>query len=73
MRVVIQNRKTFLYYLSSDKWVEEPSAAVDFEKTERALQFLQDNRQSDLQIVLNFEDNKYDMKLGPFFKLGSNT
>ena len=69
MRVVIQNQKTFQYYLSPGKWVNEPSAAVDFEKTERALQFLHNNQQPDLQIVLNFEDSKYDVRLGPFFKL----
>jgi hypothetical protein len=54
--------------MSSDKWTKDASVAIDFEKTERALRFVQNNPHLDIQIVLNFEDKKYDLKLGPFFK-----
>jgi hypothetical protein len=67
MRVVIQNRITNRYFLSSDKWVEDPSLAIEFENTKRALEFLQQQHEPNLQIVLSFEDNKYNINLGSYY------
>jgi len=63
MRVLIQNRKTLHYYLSPKQWVQDPAQALDFERSERALNYLLANLQPDTHIVLNFDDNKLDLNL----------
>ncbi len=63
MKIVIQNRRTRDYIGNSGAWTSKREHAFDFEKTMFAFQFCKDRHLEDVEIVLKFENQQYDIPL----------
>jgi hypothetical protein len=63
MRVLVQNTKTKLYVGRPGPWTVDPDKAFDFEHTLRALDFMQRSKAEDMQIVMKFDDDQFDIRL----------
>ena len=61
MRILLQNCKNFLYYAVDGSWTQHADHALDFKSSVRALEFCRDQRPPDVQIVLKFNDDTYDI------------
>lgn len=63
MRILLQQRDTGLYFEDIDSWRADPSKAMDFVSSTQALEFCALNKLDTVQIVLKFEDEKYEIVL----------
>jgi hypothetical protein len=63
MKVLVQKREATLYFGTAESWTSNAADALDFQNTLRALDFLETSRIGDAQIVLKFEDERYDIRL----------
>jgi hypothetical protein len=63
MRVLVQNPLTLSYYLSPGKWTRDYSLAHGFNTSQEAISFCLENGLHNLQIVLKFPDDRYDIEL----------
>jgi len=61
MRIVLQHKQTGLYFCDIDSWVRNASDAMDFVSSTAAIGFCATNKLSDVQLVLKFEEHKYDI------------
>lgn len=63
MRILLQNRDTGLYFKDINSWVRSGSEAMDFVSSSAAIDFCVSNKLSGLQVVLKFEDQRYEIVL----------
>ena len=63
MRIVLQNKETGLYFKDINSWVRQSSDALDFVSSSAAIDFCVANKLSGLQVVLKFEDQRYEIVL----------
>jgi hypothetical protein len=56
MRVVLRNRRTGLYYASCDRWVPDPSEALDLDAIEHAGRLAFEEGLTELEVVLDYDD-----------------
>jgi len=63
MRILLQQRDTGLYFEDIDSWCADASAAMDFVSATKALEFCSVNKLDAVQVVLKFEDEKYEIVL----------
>jgi len=63
MRILLQQKETGLYFKDIDSWVRVSSEAMDFVSSTSAIDFCVSNKIRDVQIVLKFEEQKYDIVL----------
>ena len=63
MRILLQQRDTGLYFGDIDSWVADPEEAMDFVSSTKALEFCAVNKLDAVQVVLKFEDEKYEIVL----------
>ena len=63
MRILLQQKETGLYFKDIDAWIPEPVEAMDFLSSTSAIDFCVTNRISGVQIVLKFEEQRYDIVL----------
>ncbi len=63
MRIVLQQKDTGLYFKDIDAWVRHSSEAMDFISSTAALDFCVLNKLKGVQLVLKFEEQKYDIVL----------
>ena len=63
MRILLQQRDTSLYFSDIDSWIADASEAMDFVSSTQALEFCAANGLDAVQIVLKFEDEKYEIVL----------
>lgn len=61
MRILLQQKDTGLYFKDIDQWVRQGKDAMDFVSSSAAIEFCVSNHLSGLQIVLKFEDQKYEI------------
>jgi hypothetical protein len=61
MRILIQRKDTGLYFKDIDAWVRSGSEAMDFLSSSAAIDFCVANKLSNIQLVLNFEEHRYDI------------
>ena len=61
MRILLQQKQTGLYFRDIESWVRNPSTAMDFVSSTAAIDFCVSNKLDDLQLVLKFEEQKYDI------------
>ena len=66
MKIILQDRRSHLFYQGSARWGDSPAAAYDFGSSPAALDFCLENNVRDVEIVLKFPEPKYDMRLHPF-------
>ena len=57
MRVILRNRRTGLYYASWNRWVPDPSRALDFDKIKHAGRLAFKEGAAELEVVLIDEDS----------------
>lgn len=61
MRIVLQQKATGEYFHDIGSWTRDSAEAMDFLSSTAAIEFCQVNRLTDLQLVLKFEEHKYDI------------
>jgi hypothetical protein len=61
MRILLQQKQTGLYFSDIDSWVRSASQAMDFVSSTAAIEFCVSNKLTDVQLVLKFEEQKYDI------------
>jgi hypothetical protein len=63
MRILLQQKKTGLYFKDIGAWVRSSSEAMDFVSSTAAIDFCVSNKLSGMQMVLKFQEQKYDIVL----------
>ena len=63
MRILIQQKETGLYFKDVGAWTRNPVDAMDFLSSTSAIEFCVLNRISAVQLVLKFEEERYDIVL----------
>ena len=63
MRIVLQQKDTSLYFKDIDAWVRTSSEAMDFVSSTAAIDFCVANKLKGMQLVLKFDEQKYDIVL----------
>lgn len=63
MRVLVQNPLTLSYYLAPGLWTRDPDEARAFSTSQEAINFCVEQGLFNLQIVLKFPDDRYDIEL----------
>lgn len=63
MRILLQQKETGSYFKDIGSWVREAGEAMDFVSSTAAIDFCVTNKLRDIQMVLKFEDQKFDIVL----------
>jgi hypothetical protein len=63
MRILLQQKQTGLYFKDINAWDADPAEALDFLSSTAAIDFCVANKISDVQIVLKFDEQRYDIVL----------
>ena len=63
MRIFLQQTKTGLYLKDVDLWTSDRSEAMEFVSSTRALEFCEMNKLDAVQVVLRFEEERYEIVL----------
>ncbi|HZQ46117.1 MAG TPA: hypothetical protein VFC07_03830 [Verrucomicrobiae bacterium] len=63
MRVLLQDRNSLRYFKWGQEWVLDSRMATDFSSTSRALHSAAGHRHLPLDIVLKFNDSRYDLRI----------
>ena len=63
MRILLQRKESGLYFRDVDSWDMDPIEAMDFLSSTAAINFCVANKISDVQIVLKFDEQRYDIVL----------
>jgi hypothetical protein len=63
MRILLQQKETGLYFKDIGAWTGESAEAMDFLSSTSAIDFCVVNRISGVQLVLKFEEHRYDIVL----------
>jgi hypothetical protein len=63
MRILIQQKETGLYFRDVSVWTRDPAEAMDFLSSTSAIEFCVTNKISGVQLVLKFEEQRYDIVL----------
>ena len=63
MRILLQQKDTGLYFKDIDSWSRTSADALDFVSSTAAIDFCGVNKLSDTQLVLKFDEQKYDIVL----------
>jgi hypothetical protein len=63
MRILLQQKETLLYFKDIDAWSPGSAEAMDFVSSTAAIDFCVNNKLSGVQLVLKFEEEKYDIVL----------
>ena len=63
MRILLQQTETGLYFKDVGSWSRDSSQAMDFASSTTAIDFCVTNKLTGIQLVLKFEEQKYDIVL----------
>jgi hypothetical protein len=63
MRILIQQKETGLYFKDIRDWTRDPGEAMDFLSSTSAIDFCVLNKISGAQLVLKFDEQRYDIVL----------
>lgn len=63
MRILLQQKDTDLYFIDVGSWDADPSDAMDFLSSTAAIDFCIANKISGVQLVLKFDEQRYDIVL----------
>jgi hypothetical protein len=70
MRILLQQKETGLYFKEIGSWTRESSEAMDFLSSTSAIDYCFTNKLGGMQLVLKFEEQKYDIVLPVVNPLG---
>jgi len=63
MRILLQQKETGFYFKDVGSWVRDTSEAMDFVSSTAAIDFCVTNKLPGVQLVLKFQDQKFDIVL----------
>ena len=63
MRILLQQKESGLYFKDVGAWDPDPAQAMDFLSSTSAIDFCVANKISNVQLVLKFEEQRYDIVL----------
>ena len=63
MRIFLQQRETGLFFKDVGFWTGDASEAMEFVSSTTALEFCQTNKLEAVQVVLRFEEERYEIVL----------
>ena len=63
MRILLQQKNSGLYFKALGAWTPNAADATDFLSSTKALAFCAANKISDVQLVLKFDEQHYDIVL----------
>ena len=63
MRILVQQIETGLYFKAIDAWARSSQEAMDFVSSTAAIDFCVRNKLDGVQLVLKFEEQKYELVL----------
>lgn len=63
MRILLQHKQTGQYFRDIDSWVRDTLTAMDFVSSATAIDFCVTNKLNDVQLVLKFDEQRYDIVL----------
>lgn len=63
MKVLLRSIKTGLYYEEAAKWTSDQTAAFDFQKTPRAVEWVFAAGLENVEMLLTFVDPRFDLVL----------
>jgi hypothetical protein len=63
MRILLQQKETGLYFKDIGAWTPDAAEAMDFLSSTSAIDFCVLNKISHVQLVLKFEEQRYDIVL----------
>ena len=63
MRILLQQKETGLYFKDVDSWTRASLEAMDFVSSSAAIDFCTVNKLAGIQLVLKFDEQKYDIVL----------
>lgn len=63
MRILIQQKDGGLYFKDVGAWTRNPTEAMDFLSSTSAIDFCVMNKIAGVQLVLKFEEQRYDIVL----------
>ena len=61
MRILLQQKDTGLYFKDINSWDADPFEAMDFLSSTMAIDFCVANKISNVQLVLKFDEQRYDI------------
>lgn len=71
MKVVLQHKLSMLYLGNDGSWTANPMDARDFGASLKAMDFLESRHMEDVNVVLKFDNTKYDIVLQSFAQSAS--
>jgi len=63
MRILLQQKETGLYFKDIASWTRNGSEGMDFLSSTAAIDFCTRNKVKDVQLVLKFDEQRYDIVL----------
>ena len=63
MRILLQQKETGLYFKDIDSWSRASSEGMNFLSSTAAIDFCTRNKLKGVQLVLKFDEQKYDIVL----------
>lgn len=60
MRILLQHVRTQLFLKSLGNWTANPYEAFDFDHSQRAIEFAEQNQLNGVQILVKFIDSQFD-------------
>ncbi len=63
MRILVQQKQTGLYFRDIERWTADTTEAMDFVSSLAAIDFCVMNKLKGVQLVLKFEEQRYDIVL----------
>ena len=60
MRILLQHVRTRLYLRNLGYWTANPFESLDFEYSQKAIEFAREHNISDVQIAVTFADSQFD-------------
>ena len=56
MKVLLRRTNTNIYYAGNNEWTEDSRYARDFDQVEEAIQFHKDEKLTEVEVVLSYDD-----------------
>jgi hypothetical protein len=63
MKVLLRNTRTRRYYQSPSEWTPDENEALDLKQTSRAVELVFDARLEDVEVLLCYDDPRYNIVL----------
>jgi hypothetical protein len=63
MRILLQQKESGHYLQNDGSWAREIASAQDFLSSTRAIEYCADHHIAGVQLVLKFEEHRYDIVL----------